>query len=77
MRCNKRNLWAALALLVLSGCVPPSLYAKADRATYDAVAAEYLDYVAADPDLSAEQKARRVRTLTSWRKRTEAAEGRR
>ena len=50
-------------LLFLSGC---NLGGQADRATYDAIAPEYLGYVDADPALTPEQKARRVQTVRSW-----------
>jgi hypothetical protein len=38
------------------------------------VAAEYAGYVANDPALSPEQRARRQRTVESWRVRLEEAE---
>ena len=68
------------SLLLLSQCpgcaaltLPPADYVSADRATYDAVAPEYLDYVHADPALDEEQRARRTRTIDSWRLRIDAA----
>ena len=64
-----------LIALVLGGCrAPETAYFKADRATYTAIAPEYGAYVAADPALSPEQRARRARTLDGWRLRIEAAE---
>lgn len=72
---RKRTLMALLAALALTGCAQTSsLYLQADRATYDAVAPEYLDYVAADESLSPEDVNTREATITSWRKRVEAHE---
>ena len=53
--------------------IPPRSSA-ADRATYDAVAPEYAAYVANDATLSDEQRARRDRTVQTWRLRLETAE---
>lgn len=68
-------LVGSLALLCIGCAGPSSLYVQADRATYEAVAPAHAAYVEADPNLSAEQKARRLRTLTSWDDRVKAAEG--
>jgi hypothetical protein len=71
-----------LALLLLSapGCAtltaPQGPYVASDRATYDAIAPEYRAYVATDPNLNPEQRARRERTLETWRLRLEDAEAR-
>ncbi len=65
---------AASLLLGATGCTPAGMYVAADRATYEAVAPEYLGYVAADPAMTADQKNRRRRTLETWRLRLEAAE---
>lgn len=69
---------AALALLALAlaltGC--PSIateYVDADKATYEAVGAEYRQYVTDDSKLSAAQKDLRFATLDSWKLRIEAA----
>lgn len=62
----------ALGALMLGGlgaCSPTSAYVAADQATYNAVAPEYENYVHADPALSADQKARRDRTVQSWQLR--------
>jgi hypothetical protein len=63
----------------LTGCsvltAPEGTYVAADRATYDAVAPEYCAYVTNDPSLDDEQRARRRRTVDTWRVRLEAAEG--
>ena len=55
---------------------PTGPYVAADRATHDAVAPEYHACVTADPALDDEQKARRRRTIESWRLRLEQAERR-
>jgi hypothetical protein len=59
------------ALLGAGGChgqlvSPDQAYVAADRATFEAVAPEYRQYVAADALLGPEQKARRDRTLATW-----------
>jgi 4-amino-4-deoxy-L-arabinose transferase-like glycosyltransferase len=46
-------------------------FARADRATFDAVAPEYAAYVASDPWLTTEQRERRQRTVELWRLRVE------
>ena len=70
-----------LLLLPLSqspGCSalhPPTPdYVAADRATYQAVAPEYAEYVEADPALDEEERDRRARTLDTWDARLRAAE---
>lgn len=60
---------AALA----SSCGTPQAYATADKLTYGAIAPEYRAYVLADPALTQDQKDRRLRSLTTWRKRFESA----
>jgi hypothetical protein len=80
-RMNNTLLGVPLLLLSLhcTGCsvltTPAGPYVAADRATYDAVAPEYRAYVANDPGLDEEQRARRGRTVESWRVRVESAEG--
>jgi hypothetical protein len=49
-------------------------YVQADRATYDAVSGEYLDYVGADQSIDSDERKRRERTVTTWRLRLEQAE---
>jgi hypothetical protein len=82
----RMNAAGPLALLLLpavlahaSGCAslsgPAAAYVAADRATYDAVAPEYADYVRHDPALDEAARARRGRTLETWRLRVEAGEG--
>lgn len=84
----RRHRRAARMLLALAavagsagGCAalqglqsPAGAYVAADRATYDAVAPEYAAYVANDAALSDEQRARRERTVQTWRLRLETAE---
>jgi hypothetical protein len=72
---------SASALVSCCGCsalqsvqAPGGAYVAADRATYEALAPEYAAYVAADPALADEQRARRTRTLETWRMRIESAE---
>lgn len=59
---------AALVLVLLSvvGCAAPASFLAAERATYNAVAPEYLDYVNADPKLDAAQKQSRRDTIQAW-----------
>ncbi len=63
-----------LCALLCASCTPTAVYTKADRATFDAIAPEYRDYVLGDASL--DQGARDIRLLNveSWRKRIEAAE---
>jgi 4-amino-4-deoxy-L-arabinose transferase-like glycosyltransferase len=67
-------------LLVSSGCnvltEPAGPYVAADRATYDAIAPEYRQYVAGDSALDADERTRRERTVELWRLRLEDAETR-
>jgi len=83
----RMNAAGPLALLVLpaallahaSGCAslasPSAAYVAADRATYDAVAPEYAEYVRNDASLDDDQRARRQRTLETWRIRVKSVEG--
>ncbi len=66
-------------LLVCGGCcatgdIIRADYVAGDRATYDAVADEYLTYVEGDEALDDEKKARRKMTITTWRMRLEQGE---
>ena len=68
-------------LLILSGCgcgekfSVSSDWVAAERATHDTLAPEYLGYVDADDNLTADDKARRHRTVELWDARIEAHEG--
>ena len=53
---------------------PGGAYVAADRATYEALAPEYAAYVAADPALADDDRARRTHALQTWRLRIESAE---
>ena len=53
---------------------PGGAYVAADRATYEALAPEYAAYVAADPALADDDRARRTHALDTWRLRIESAE---
>ena len=73
-----RNSVLAIALAMTSGCCATvdlinADYAAADQGTYDAVAPKYLEYVASDDGLTAEEKTRRARTVDTWRLRLEQA----
>jgi len=57
------TLVLGLMLVSLTGC---NLDRAADRATYRAVAPEYLEYVRKDPALDQDQKDRRERTVILW-----------
>lgn len=75
---NLRFLVLGLVLAV-SGCaatgeVIRADYVQADRATYDAIAPEYLKYLQADQELDSEERDRRERTVRTWRLRLEQAE---
>lgn len=63
-----------LVLLLLCSCTPTELYVKADRATYQAIAPEYIKYVDLDGQLSQDQKDRRHRLVEAWDGRIRAAE---
>lgn len=63
----------AVLLLFTAGCAVPSQATDADRATYHAIAPEYLQYVESDPKLTEQQRARRARTIETWRLRVERA----
>ena len=58
-----------ICLVGLFGCMPHGAYVKADRATYDAVAPEYREYVEEDDTLTKEQKERRYTTVETWKER--------
>lgn len=53
-----------LFLLLLGGCVPPSI---AEKATYNAIAPAHRAYVEADTSLDVQQKQRRFDLLATWR----------
>lgn len=74
-----RASFLSIALLMTAGCcattdIIQSDYVTADRATFEAIAPRYLDYVQDDASLDAEEKARRERTIDTWRLRLEQAE---
>jgi hypothetical protein len=65
---------AVLLVSVGAGCANlDALYVDADRATYEAIAPEYLDYVAADLALDADAKASRRDTVGLWQSRIRTA----
>lgn len=67
-------LMLCLLLFFVPACSVNKAYVAADRATFDAVAPEYLMYVEADVALDEKQKERRRETIRSWEARTGAAE---
>ena len=74
---HKRVLTATIAALTLGavGCTQPTkLYLEADRATYDAIGPEYLNYVKRDGSLDPEAVNVREATVRTWRERIEAHE---
>lgn len=66
-----RSGCGVVLLLLLGGCVGGAT--PAEVATYEAIAPDYSAYVQADPELSAEERERRMRTVESWRLRVGAA----
>lgn len=54
---------------LLGGCAISKEYVAADQETFDAVAPEYLKYVAEDAKLDQAAKDRRARTVSSWKLR--------
>lgn len=69
------RLFALFCLALSPACTPGAAYVEADRLTYEAVAPDHRRYVDADPNLDAEQKARRHRTLDAWAVRLDRAGG--
>ena len=71
---------AKTAILVLallaSSCGTAPVYVQADLATYQAISPEYRAYVSADAALTPAQKARRLATLDSWKRRIDQAQPR-
>lgn len=72
----KRLFILILVLLLVAGCsqVDMKSYVASDRATYNAVSGEYLEFLDASK-LSKKQKVRRRRLIVTWEKRIKAAEG--
>lgn len=68
---------AGVGLLIAgcTGCTPGKAYIEADRATFDAIAPEYLDLVETSGKFDEAKIQRRRDNVESWRKRIEAAEG--
>ena len=67
--CGAAAGWASAG-----GCGASAGYVAADRATFDAITPEYARYVETDDALSIDQKARRQRTVQTWRLRLRQAE---
>lgn len=75
-RCDRAAKAVLLCfMLILGGCAfPTEKYIEADRATYEAVAPEYVEYVKSDAKLDEKAKARRLLTVASWGARITEAE---
>lgn len=70
-----RKLIAIAVLgIALTGCSLDKIYVQADRDTYDVIAPAHREYVENDPNMTPEQKDRRLRLLDSWEERIKAAE---
>jgi hypothetical protein len=63
-----------LCCLLLVSCGAAPQYVTADRATFEAVAPEYLKYVDADPALDVSARESRHLTVLTWEMRLKAAE---
>jgi len=66
-----KALLPVFLIVGFSSCSVSDAYLKADADTYDAVAPAQKQYIEHDSALSAEQKARRIRTLDAWKLRIE------
>ena len=65
------------AFLLMVGCGTTTFnakYVQADRSTYNAISPEYTRYLEGDDSLDDAAKARRFRTIESWKRRIESAE---
>lgn len=65
-----------LVLASCSGCSVPQVYVQADRATYEVVAPEYLEYLSKDEALDPKVREARALLIQSWDLRLRKAEGR-
>lgn len=67
----KRLAFSCIAFLALLfvGCNVQQEYVKADKATYDVIAPDYLKYVEADANLTDDQKQSKKDTVATWRLR--------
>jgi starvation-inducible outer membrane lipoprotein len=65
---------AILLLLLLSACTSTPHFVAASRATYDAIAPEYLAYIEDDASLAEASKQIRRNTMARWREAIEAEE---
>lgn len=73
---RKMILTSCVALAVASsGCAGLNeQYVTSDRATYAAIAPEYVIYVMKDPKLDDDQKEIRLNTILSWKAKLDEAE---
>lgn len=68
-----RRMLAVVLLALVSACTPMGAYVEADAITYEAIAPAHAAYIEADAALTPAQRARRLRTLETWRIRVQAA----
>ena len=70
-----KKLVVLLVLVLIAGCTTTdmSLYVAADKATYEVIAPEYLDFVAKS-QLTEGQKERRLNLVKTWKARIDGAE---
>lgn len=64
--------------LLITGCTSLNVqkdYVAADRATYSAVAPEYVAYINSDTSLSSDDKALKLDTIRLWNLRLQKFEG--
>lgn len=70
------TLLLVLALLAGGGCIAAADdYVKADRAAYESIGVDYVQYVEADPKLTPSQKQLRKDNVAAWRIRIKNAGG--
>jgi len=59
-------IWVVV-LLLLSGCQSDTLFLKASRDRYEAIAPREENYIRADESLNDDQRETRLDTLRAWR----------
>lgn len=72
-----KRLLLLMLLCVISGCGTSGefkAYVESDRATFEAISTQYLEYVGKDESLDEEQKQRRERLIGTWGLRIEQGE---
>lgn len=71
---RRLRMLCLLPLFAFAGCAAltssaPESWVRADKATHDAIAPEYVEYVDKDASLDQAGKDRRHRTLQTWQDR--------